>query len=675
MSQLNSLQWMLSLHNCSFHDREFETALPFRRKPCLILGYQDQIRRLQGLRSLRANAESVDSVERRSVALKDRIDNDEEQNGYFHVKTLRRFPKEELVGKVVMVRFDSNSLLSNANSSMVERTTFTIKYLYHAGAKVVVASDWNRLSDSMQVLSTKTVADHLSLLLQLKVVPTNWVSDCTNSRIEVFAEADILLCENLAMFKEERGNCSEFAGMLSSGIDIFVNDCFSQSHKVLASTVGVPCYCYASVAGFHFEEKLGEVMDATMPNKQPYVAIIGGGNLFDKAAAVYHLTSKCDGVVFVGMMAFQIMHAIGLSVPLNFVESRALEDSLKITHLAYERGIPLLLPKDFYCVNDLLPQKVGIFPAHEIKHGWTPVDLGPISLNEISSFLSRSKKILWIGPVKFKESRVNAEGALKLAMMLEAFSQNGRDVTVVGSSACQAVMGISSSINCSLYENASVMWRFLKGMTLPGHAALDRAYPCEIDWHAIFGNPSQPLLVDIGSGNGLFLFKMAARHKDKNFLGLEINKKLVQRCLYSAGHYGLKNRHFIATNATSTFRSIVSSYPGELVLVSIQCPNPDFNKPEHRWRMLQRSLIEAIADLLKTGGKVFLQSDVEAVAVRMREQILMYGKGNLAILEDDFKVDSGGWLEENPFGSRSDWEQHVIDRGAPMYRLMILKIK
>jgi len=29
-------------------------------------------------------------------------------------------------------------------------------------------------------------------------------------------------------------------------------------------------------------------------------------------------------------------------------------------------------------------------------------------------------------------------------------------------------------------------------------------------------------------------------------------------------------RHFIATNATSTFRSIVSSYPGELVLVSIQ---------------------------------------------------------------------------------------------------------
>lgn len=36
----------------------------------------------------------------------------------------------------------------------------------------------------------------------------------------------------------------------------------------------------------------------------------------------------------------------------------------------------------------------------------------------------------------------------------------------------------------------------------------------------------------------------------------------------------------------------------------LQCPNPDFNKPEHRWRMLQRSLIEAVVDLLAFGGKV-----------------------------------------------------------------------
>ncbi|KAJ0087817.1 hypothetical protein Patl1_32155 [Pistacia atlantica] len=104
--------------------------------------------------------------------------------------------------------------------------------------------------------------------------------------------------------------------------------------------------------------------------------------------------------------------------------------------------------------------------------------------------------------------------------------------------------------------------------------------------------------------NGLFLLGMARKRKDLNFLGLEINAKLIRRCLDSVHLSGINNGYFIATNATSTFRSIVSSYPGKLILVSIQCPNPDFNRPEHRWRMLQRSLVEAVADLLGYEGKV-----------------------------------------------------------------------
>lgn len=149
--------------------------------------------------------------------------------------------------------------------------------------------------------------------------------------------------------------------------------------------------------------------------------------------------------------------------------------------------------------------------------------------------------------------------------------------------------------------------------------------------------------------------------------------QLVRRCLDSVQQSTIKNGYFIATNATSTFRSVVSSYPGKLVLVSIQCPNPDFNKPEYRWRMLQRALVEAVADLLTSDGKVFLQSDIEAVAVRMREQFLKYGKGKLSVVHDQDAEINRGWLEENPFGVRSDWEQHVIDRGAPMYRLMLSK--
>lgn len=59
----------------------------------------------------------------------------------------------------------------------------------------------------------------------------------------------------------------------------------------------------------------------------------------------------------------------------------------------------------------------------------------------------------------------------------------------------------------------------------------------------------------------------------------------------------------------------------------------------------------------------------------MKEQFLRYGKGKLVLLrsQDDLKINGRYWLRENPFGVRSDWEEHVLERGAPMYRLMFSK--
>ncbi|XP_026412021.1 phosphoglycerate kinase, cytosolic-like isoform X2 [Papaver somniferum] len=592
----------------------------------------------------------------------------EQLNTCPHVQTLRQFPRELLSGKIVMVRFDSTPFLREAldyNTPLIKSALFSIKYLLHHGAKVLIVSDWGRPKDSTQLLSAEIVADKLSSALQLKVVPANWVSVNSQFKMEEVEISDVLLFENLSKFKEERANSSMFAEKLSSGVDIFVNDTFSQSHKVLASTVGVSRYCYASIAGFCFEKQLEELVE------------IGGGNLHDKVKALEFLASKCDGLVFVGMMAFQIMHGLGLPVRLNLVELSAVGSSLKIIQIARGRNIPILLPKDFWCTNMCNRDELRTFTANDILDGWEPVDLGPVSLDEISSLLTNCKKILWIGPVRFMLSRPDTHGASKLATMVETSSRRGCDVTVVGNAACKAIAETSSALSLySLHENASVVWEFLKGRTLPGIAALDRAYPFDIDWKSIFRDPTLPLIVDIGSGNGLFIFGMARIQPDVNLLGLEINKKVVKRCLDFLQESGLKNSYFIATNATSTFRSIVSSYPGKLVLVSIQCPNPDFNRPEYRWRMLQTLLIEAIAGLLATEGKVFIQSDVEAVAVRMRDQFMKYSESKLAILKDetDTKIDSRGWIEENPFGVQSDWERHVIERGDPMYRLMISKI-
>ncbi|CAL0317375.1 unnamed protein product [Lupinus luteus] len=597
------------------------------------------------------------------------INNGGELNGIPHIQTLREFPRAELFEKVVMVRFDSNILLkqeSNQTTPSGFNALFTIKYLYEAGAKVILVSDWNRNGSE---LHTESVADFLSEILQIQVVPMQGISCNKLKNVKDHIKENIHLLENLSYFKDEVSNCLEFARVLSSGVDIFVNDSFSNSHKVLASTVGVTRFCYACIAGFHFEERLCLLKNVGEASKKPYVAIIGGGNLYDKAASFHFLASKCEGFLFVGMISFQIMYALGVSVPLNLVDRKALDEALDIVRLAQDTNVQILYPKDFWCRNKQNPSQLQVFPSHGISDGWVPVDLGPVSLDEISSFLTNCKKIMWIGPVKFVDSSKYTNGASRLAEVLDQLSQSNCEITAVGTTACQLMRQKKSSLSfISMIENATVVWEFLKGRKLPGVMAVDRAYPFEIKWNDVYSDPAQPLVVDIGSGNGLFLLEMARRKRDLNFLGLEINEKLVLRCLDSTHQYGLKNGYFIATNATSTFRSIVSSNPGELVLVSIQCPNPDFNKPGHRWRMLQRSLIEAIVDLLASDGKVFLQSDVEAVAISMKEQFLRYGKGKLDLVHGQNE-----WLEENPFGVRSDWEKHVLERGAPMYRMMFSK--
>ncbi|XP_015574861.1 phosphoglycerate kinase isoform X2 [Ricinus communis] len=489
------------------------------------------------------------------------------------VQTLREIPKKELAAKVVMVRFDSAILLKeelDKSSQSVSNAILTIKYLHESGSKIILVSDWKKKINS-KLLDVESAADILSSILQLRVVALHCISTYLPMKMEALRIADIFLLENLSEFKEEVANCLRFAELLSSGVDIFVNDSFSLSHKILASTVAVAHFCSAHVAGFHFEKSLFQLKKAGTTNKKPYIAIIGGGNLYDKAAALQFLASKCDGLVFVGMMSFQIMHALGYSVPSSLIEPKAHKAALDIIHFAHKRNISILYPKDFWCTNAHVMNEMEVVPAHHLLDGWLPVDLGPMSLDEINTLLVKSKKIIWIGPPKFKFSNPCINGASKLAQVLDELSQPTCDVTVVGNLACKAVMVESSSLLAyDLIENASVVWDFFKRRNLPGVMALDRAYPFKIDWSAVYHDPAQPLVVDIGCGNGMFLLGMARRKKDLNFLGLEINKKLVRRCLDSVHQSGISNGHFIATNATTTFRSIVSSYPGELVLVSIQ---------------------------------------------------------------------------------------------------------
>lgn len=96
---------------------------------------------------------------------------------------------------------------------------------------------------------------------------------------------------------------------------------------------------------------------------------VGGANLAGKAAALQFLASRCDGLVFVGDAAFQIMHAFGLPVPMDLVEQESLEAAHVLVEAAKARGVKIIVPKDFWCFNDYYPSQMKLFPANHIMDG------------------------------------------------------------------------------------------------------------------------------------------------------------------------------------------------------------------------------------------------------------------------------------------------------------------
>lgn len=86
--------------------------------------------------------------------------NEGESDALPYVQTLRKFPKEKLVEKLVLVRFDSTILLQEEDDHIAQSASnaiFTIKYLHEAGAKVILVSDWS-VTNNLKHFDSESIA-------------------------------------------------------------------------------------------------------------------------------------------------------------------------------------------------------------------------------------------------------------------------------------------------------------------------------------------------------------------------------------------------------------------------------------------------------------------------------------------------------------------------------------
>jgi tRNA (guanine-N7-)-methyltransferase len=183
--------------------------------------------------------------------------------------------------------------------------------------------------------------------------------------------------------------------------------------------------------------------------------------------------------------------------------------------------------------------------------------------------------------------------------------------------------------------------------------------------HALFAAPDRPIHLDIGCARGRFLLSLAEHQPERNHLGVEIRRALVNAAEADRQARGLGNLHYLFCNANVSLQAWLASLPaGRLDLVSIQFPDPWFKKKHHKRRVLQPELLLAIAAALAPGRRLFLQSDVPAVIEPMVS--LCEASGCFERPAADHRP----WRQDNPLPLPTERETHVLSQGLPVYRVL-----
>ncbi|MBV8887765.1 MAG: tRNA (guanosine(46)-N7)-methyltransferase TrmB [Chroococcidiopsidaceae cyanobacterium CP_BM_RX_35] len=187
-----------------------------------------------------------------------------------------------------------------------------------------------------------------------------------------------------------------------------------------------------------------------------------------------------------------------------------------------------------------------------------------------------------------------------------------------------------------------------------------------LGWEDIYSNLTQPLHLDIGCGKGHFLLKMAQLEPEWNFLGLEIREPLVQEAIARRDQLMLTNLHYLFCNVNNSLHSLLGSYPpGALQRVTIQFPDPWFKHRHAKRRLVQPELVAELATYLAVGGVVFLQSDIEVLAVEMCDRFAAHPA---------FQRQGGqAWLRESLLPLPTEREKSTLAQGEPVYRALFVR--
>ncbi len=321
-------------------------------------------------------------------------------------------------------------------------------------------------------LTLAPIAAHLAGLLGK---PVDFAPDCVGaeaqSRAAALRPGQVLLLENLRFHPEEERNDAGFARQLAALGDLYVNDAFGAAHRAHASTEAL-AHLLPSAAGLLMQREIAALGGLLEAPKRPFAAIIGGAKISSKIGVLEHLLPRIDALVLGGAMANTFLKAQGYAVGSSLVEDDQLPVAQRTLASARAAKVQAILPVDVVVAERFAAdaQRQVVEVAH-VPEGWTILDVGPATVQQIRAVIDGCATALWNGPLGMFEFPAFAAGTLAVAHML---ADHPNLVSVVGGGESVAAVdqaGVADRItHVSTGGGASL--EMLEGRTLPGVAAL-----------------------------------------------------------------------------------------------------------------------------------------------------------------------------------------------------------
>ena len=387
----------------------------------------------------------------------------------------KEFFKLDLKNKLVLVRVDLNLPVVNGvvqDETRLQSVLPTIQEIIKKGGKVVLCSHFGRPNGEYnKKYSLKPLIEPLSKALNCPIIfsPT-----CIGPEAEELKnnlkEGQTLLLENLRFHKGEETNNKDFSKDLTLGIDYFVNDAFSCSHRRHSSTVGVTNFL-PSFMGTHLEKEIKALEGVLNNPNKPVAAIIGGSKVSTKIDVINFLLKKMDIIIIGGAMANTFVAAKGIDVGKSLFEKECIDLAKELIEKSQNNNCNLILPTDFI-VSKNLKKHAEYTTANfdSLPHNMMALDIGPKSIELINKNINNCKTILWNGPLGAFETYPFDKGTNKVASHVSSLTKQKKILSVAGGGDTVSALNNAKVLNDFSYVSTAggAFLEWLEGKVLPG---------------------------------------------------------------------------------------------------------------------------------------------------------------------------------------------------------------